>query len=68
MLCVSLEYKNTVELSVSMMWFVVYENLNNQPPHLNTISHGVLMQVATGSLESVRPTGVELLDTILDKV
>lgn len=26
------------------------------------------MQVATGSLESVRPMGVELLDTILDKV
>lgn len=25
-------------------------------------------QVATGSLESVRPMGVELLDAILDKV
>lgn len=28
----------------------------------------ITMQVATGSLESVRPMGVELLDTILDKV
>lgn len=28
----------------------------------------LLLQVATGSLESVRPMGVELLDTILDKV
>lgn len=26
-----------------------------------------ILQVATGSLESVRPMGVELLDTILDK-
>jgi hypothetical protein len=28
----------------------------------------IILQVATGSLESVRPMGVELLDTILDKV